>query len=299
MNSLNWNDVRYFLALVEAGSLSAAARALNVEHSTIARRVDALESDLKLRLFDRLPRGWMLTAEGSNLLPHARSMGDQLLAFERAASGATALAGTVRISAPPALTAYLLAPHLRQALASMPDIELELAGEAGEASLTRREADIALRLNRPRAAGLVAKSLASLQYGLYASKGYLDGRPAQNWEFLGYDDSLRETSQQQWLETLAAERRFILRANDLATIFQAAIAGWGVAALPHFLGRQGKGLVHVEVAAPPVERRLWLVMHEDMRRSPRVRAVADQIILLFGTDEVRSLLGPPEADASR
>jgi DNA-binding transcriptional LysR family regulator len=295
MNSLNWDDLRYFLALIDAGSLSGAARALRVEHTTVARRIDALEANLKLRLFDRFPKGWSLTAEGSDLVPYAKRMEEEMLSFERIAAGSSSLAGTVRISAPPTLAAYLLAPHLRETLISMPEIDIELVGESREASLTRREADIALRLSRPRAPGLAVKSLALIQYGLYGAQRYLHGRSSEDWQFIGYDESLHNSPQQQWLEEVAAGRRFVFRSNDLAAIFQAAITGLGVVALPHFLGRQTQDLTYIDTVPCSVERKLWLVMHEDVRRSPRVRTVADAIIHLFESQPVQGFIASVKA----
>src|SRR5205814_8843140 len=195
MQTINWDDLRYFLALVDAGTLSGAARALHVEHTTVARRIDALEASLTVRLFDRFPKGWSLTAEGRELIAHARRTEEEMLSFARAAAGSAPLTGIVRISAPPALAAYYLVPRLREPLSRLPLIDIELVGEVREASLTRREADIALRLYRPHAPGLAAKSLGAIGYGLYATSRYLKGRHRRNWEFLGYDHSLRHTPQ--------------------------------------------------------------------------------------------------------
>ena len=201
-----------------------------------------------------------------------------------AAAGSAPLTGIVRISAPPALAAYYLVPRLREPLSRMPLIDIELVGEVREASLTRREADIALRLYRPHAPGLAAKSLGAIGYGLYATSRYLKGRHRRNWEFLGYDHSLRHTPQQQWLENSAAGQRFAFRSNDLATLYQAAIAGFGVAVLPHYLARLARELIRIESEPCVVSRKLWLVMHEDVRRSQRVRVVADEIIRLFAAE---------------
>jgi DNA-binding transcriptional LysR family regulator len=282
MNQPDWDDLRYFLALHDAGSLSGAARAAGVEHTTVARRIDALEAALAVRLFDRFPRGWSLTAAGRELVPHARKMEDGLHGLMRTASGGVALSGTVCVSAPPALCAYMLAPRLKPALERLSGIEVDVRGEARRADLMRRESDIALRFQRPTAPGLAVKLLATVGYRLYASAAYLKKHKPEQWQFLGYDEVLQEAPQHQWLDKIRGQRRYCLRSNDLGVLFQAAVAGCGVAVLPPlFFDIARSGLVAIEAPACPVKRKLWLVMHEDVRRSPPVRAVADEIIALF------------------
>lgn len=287
-HSPQWDDIRFFLALARAGSLSGAARSLQVEHSTVARRVESLELALGLRLFDRLPRGWQLTAEGETLAAQAQCMEDEALAFSRAASGVASFSGTVRISAPPTFASHFLAPRLRPLRQRWPAVQLELAGESRQANLARREADIAIRLLRPSAPGLVVRALADMGFGLYGSKEWLT-RPEEEWEFLGYDESLREAPQQQWLEKFAGQRAMVLRSNELGSLHQAARAGMGVALLPHFLGK-GDRQLRLAARHPCLARRkLWLVMHPDLRRSPRVRAVADALVEIIEGE--RALLG--------
>ncbi|MFZ6656902.1 LysR family transcriptional regulator [Undibacterium sp. TJN19] len=286
---MNWDDLRFFLALVDSGTLTGAARRLQVEHTTVARRIDALEAALGLRLFDRLVRGWQPTIEGQDLVAHAREVEDRWFSFERKALGAEKMEGIVRISAPPNLTAFLLAPHLKNLPVALAGVDLELLAERQQVSLGRREADIALRMARPQTAGLVIKPLASIAYGLYASKAYLKGRIAQDWEFAAYEKD-SSTPHHQWLEQHAVGRRKILRSNDQMVLRQFAAAGLGVTVLPRYLVNGSRELVLIEEETCPVQRKLWLVMHNDVRRSPRVRAVADYLIALFGSDAVMTAL---------
>ena len=266
----------------QAGTLSAAARALKVEHTTVARRIETLETVLGTRLFDRFPKGWALTVAGTTLLPHARAMEQDMHALMRLASGTLALSGTVRISAPPALAAYLLAPRLPAALRHLPEIEIDLRGETRQADLTRREADIALRFERPTAPGLALRQVGSVSYGLYASAAYLKTHGPERWEFLGYDELLHDAPQQQWLEHIRGSRRYCLRSNDQGALYQAAVAGGGVAVLPDYFFAVKRGALK-RIAAPacPLRRPLWIVMHDDVRRSAPVRAVADALIALL------------------
>jgi DNA-binding transcriptional LysR family regulator len=288
-SKLQWEDIRYFLALTREGSLSGAARALAVEHSTVARRVESLEQALGLRLFDRLPRGWQLTAEGEGILGLAERMEEDVLAFERAAVGAGAMRGTVRISVPPSFASVFLVPRIAAARERWSGISLEVVGEAREVNLSRREADLAVRLGRPSAPGLVVRSLGKLGYGLYARTGYT-ARDADQWEFIGLDDSLRHVPQQKWLEHYAGGRPFALRSNDQIALRGAARNGLGVVCLPHFQASDDPELVALPAPTPVPPREIWLVLHADVRRSPKVRVIAD-LIAEICTDAADFLAG--------
>lgn len=270
---LDWDDIRYFVELARHGRLSATACALAVEHSTVSRRIGMLEGRLGLRLFDRLPKRWILTAEGEQLLAHAHRVEDEALSFARAGMGAGTLRGVVRLSAPPALAAVLLIPRLAQLRARWPGISLEIVAEVREADLYRREADLALRLSRPHEPGLAGRPLAQLGYGLYACEAWF-GRPQEEWEFVGYGAAMKDTPQQAWLDKFAAGRPYAFRANEAQAVLSACRAGLGLSLLPHFLAH-AEGLAlhpdHAQVLSRPV----WLVVHPDVRRSPRVSLVAE------------------------
>ncbi|MCA8423915.1 LysR family transcriptional regulator [Burkholderia seminalis] len=279
---MSWDDVRYFLAVMRGGSLSAAARALQVQHSTVARRIDALESALGIRLFDRLPRGWPPTDEGLHLAAHAARLEADAHAFARAAQGAAALDGVVRVSASPVFASHFLAPRLARAQRAWPALRIDLLGEMHAANLYAREADLAVRLSRPSEPGLAARRLGTMRFALCAAPEWADA-PPDTWPFVGYDDALAQTPQQQWLERFAAGRRFAFIANDLAAQHRACAAGAGVALLPRFLVDDPAARVAaplVELTDAPrcdIEREIWLVVHPDVRRSPRVQRVAEAI----------------------
>jgi DNA-binding transcriptional LysR family regulator len=282
MGSMQWDDVRYFLALVESGSLSAAARMLRVEHTTVSRRAGALESALGVRLFDRLPRGWRLTTEGTDLLPVARRLEAEAAALERSALGTARMAGKVRISAAPFVISHFLLPDLeRAARRRFPDVELELVGERRGVNLVRGEAEIALRVGTVDVVqGLVVRALGHVGYGLYGTSGEVR-RPAPDRRYLGFDDSMLGTPQRMWLDEVAVSGRVILRTNDLLLLHRAAQEGCGIALLPHFLAQSAPGLTPLETPHGATrERPFSLLLHPDVRRSRRVKAVADAIIAL-------------------
>jgi len=287
---MNWDDLRVFLALARSGSLSATARDLGVDHSTVARRVAALEGALGVRLFDRLPRGYAPTAEGDAIAGLAGRVEDAVLAVERHAQGQPGEpAGIVRLSAPPAFSSHFLTPRLAALRRRMPKLVVELVGDARAVSLTRREADLAVRLSRPEDEGLIARRLGVMGYGLYATPGYLQDRAEAAWEFIGYDESMDHVPQQRWLRGLMDGRPFAFRANDLVSLLAAARAEVGIAAIPHFLGRPDPALVTVPTRTEPEPRELWLLVHPDLRRSARVRAVMDALVGIVTAE--RGLLG--------
>lgn len=291
--ALQWDDVRYFLELARTGSLSGTARRLGVEHSTVARRVEALEQSLGIRLFDRLPKAWSLTAEGETLVEQAGRLDDEAQAFSRVALGVSSLQGTVRLSAPPVLAGQFLVPRLAAMRPRWQNIDLEVIGEARDANLARGEADLAIRMSRPTAAGLAARAIGDMGYGLYAAHGYTR-RPADAWEFLGYDDSLDQVPQQRWLTQVAGNRRFVLKSNDLTALLNATRVGLGIAVLPHFLAANDDALSLVPDPVCTTVRKLWLVMHPDVKRSPRVRLLADLLVEVVAESQALLLGNVPE-----
>lgn len=282
---LQWDDIRYFLELARTGSLSGAARRLQVEHSTVARRVDSLEQSLGLKLFDRLPKAWTLTAEGETLVAQAGRLDDEAQAFSRVALGVSTLQGTVRVSAPPVMAGHFLVPRLAAMHDRWQSIQFEMIGESRETNLSRGEADLAIRMSRPTAPGLTARSIGDMGYGLYAAHGYTQ-RPSNAWEFLGYDDSLVQVPQQRWLNQVAGHRRFVFRSNDLTALLNAARVGLGIAVLPHFLAAGDEALSMISDPVCPTVRQIWLVMHPDVKRSPRVRLMADLLVEVIGEAKV-------------
>ncbi len=285
---MDWDDLRFFAELARTGSLSAAARTLRVDHSTVARRITSLEGALGIRLFDRLPRGYVLTPEGEQVREQVERLEEDVFALQRTAQGrGPGLSGTVRVSAPPAFASLFLAPRLGLLRERHPNILLELAGNNLSVSLTRREADIALRLAQPEGSSLITRKVATTGYGLFASRAYASGRDPQTMDLLGYEESLEHVPQQQWLRSFAQGRPLVLRMSDLVGLHSAVKAGLGAAVLPFFATGGDLDLICLQRDGVP-PRDLWLVVHEDVRRSPRVRAVMDVLIEILGRE--RALL---------
>jgi len=272
---LDWNDLHHFVVLAREGTLSAAARALGVDHATVARRVAALEAATALKLVDRRARSYDLTGDGRRIAAVAAPMEDIAFAVERAAQAAKpGISGEVSISAPPSLANALIAPQLASLRRQHPGILIKLIGEKRAASLSRREADLALRLSHPAEPGLIARRIGHFGFSLYGAPSYLKETPPHALAFIAYD-SLEDLPQQKWLMAIAGNREIVLRTGDLENQRAAARAGLGLAALPHYVGDSDPQLQRYETGEKPVGRDVWLLVHRDLRRMPAVRAVME------------------------
>jgi len=278
----DWEDLRHFAALAREHTLSGAARVLKVDHATVARRVAALEASLGLKLVDRRPRSYALTVDGGRIAALAARMEDASFAVGRAVRAVQpALAGEVAISAPPLLASTLIAPRLAELRTAHPDLHVRLIGEKRSASLSRREADLAVRLSRPTEKRLVVRKIGTIVFALYAAPGYLAAHEPGSFEFIGYDEGLDDVPQQRWLKAAAGARAIVLRTNDINTQRAAARAGVGIAALPRYLGDGDAALAPLDVKMKPVTRDAWLLVHRDLRRAPPVRAVMTFLAACF------------------
>jgi DNA-binding transcriptional LysR family regulator len=272
----DWEDLRHFVVLAREGTLSAAARLLGVDHVTVARRVAALEAETGLKLIDRRARSYQLTDDGRRIAATAMPMEEVAFAVGRAVQAAKpGLRGEVSISSPPSLANALIAPQLFHLRNRHPGIRIKLIGEKRTASLNRREADVALRLSRPQEPGLIARKIGSFGFGLYGASSYLKATPRHAFAFIAYDDSMDDTPQQKWLQTIAVDNEIVLHTNDLENQAAAARTGLGVAVLPHFLGDFDPRLERYETTPAAPSRDVWLVVHRDLRHAPLVRAVME------------------------
>jgi DNA-binding transcriptional LysR family regulator len=279
---MDWDDLRHFAALARTGSLTAAARELDVEHATVGRRIASLEKSLKLILVDRRGRRWSLTDDGERIATIARRMEAEEQAVRRAAIGAhSELTGTVTITAPPALASALVARPLALLRKRHPGLILHILGETRIASLEKGEADIALRLSRPTVGNLTIVKLGKMHFYAYGSHDYLAEIPKEEWQFVGGDGELSNVQQLRVLEKFASGRSFSIRANTLEIQQAVARAGGGIAILPDFMAATDSGLV----AAYPdslITRELWLAVHSDLASAAAIRTVINCLKQVLG-----------------
>ncbi|MFK3768489.1 LysR family transcriptional regulator [Pseudomonas putida] len=279
----DWEDLRHFCAFISTGSLSAAAKQLGVDHATVARRIAALEAALNLKLVDRRPRAYLLTEQGRRVGEYAEQMTQASFALEHFASaGQQQVEGQVVLAAPPALLGSLIARRLATLCNRYPQLHLKLVGSKSRASLARREADISVALARPSEPTLVASLLGYLDYRLYAAPGYL--RSTSTPRYIGYDQSQAKSAQQQWLLAQTHHQPFVVQSNDLRIQAQAAAGGIGIACLPAFMAQE-HGLQAIGEETQTMSIELWLAVHEDVRNTPRIKAVTD-----FLQQQVKPLL---------
>ena len=280
---LDWEDVRYFVALARHGTLSATARALRVNHATVARRIESLERLLGRMLFDRRTKGYVLTSEGKAVLNEANAMDDAALSVLRRLDAGTELSGLVRLAAGRVLAERFLIDRLRAFHERYPAIDLEVIGGSRVVSLAKREADVALRYGSPKDSELVARRVATINFGLYASPAYREKLKAgQTPAFIGFDEESDFIAEAKWLARQFGDRRFSFRTNSQTTQAAAARAGYGVALLPRYIvATHGPDLVPVSLGGPLPERDVWLLIRRDLAKVPRVRAVADYLVEVF------------------
>lgn len=273
-------DLRTLLAIAREGSLAGAARRLKVNHSTVFRRLGAIEARLGTRLFERQDGSYATTAAGEDLLRTAERVEAEVEGLERRLSGQDLrLTGSLRLTAPDDLAEVMVMPALVEFRARYPDITVELVVDNRMLNLTRREADIALRPTRQPPETLTGRRVATLASAVYTAAGTdpaADGGP--NW--IAWEEGAGPPGVAAWLAARAEGQAIGYRSNSLLNQASAVRAGLGRAVLPCFLGDSDAGLQRVAPPPPELTTELWLLTHPDLQRTARIRALLD---LLYDT----------------
>jgi DNA-binding transcriptional LysR family regulator len=268
----DWEDLRHFSVFAQRGSLSAAARALAVDHVTVARRIAALEAQLGLDLVERRPRAYILTGDGEHVARLADRMLTESLAIERVSrAGGIDLAGEIIVHAPTALSAVLIAPRLVRFREAHPDLLLRLDASGGEA-------DLVVQWGKPVGGAKSGRKLGALRFGLFATPGYLNIREDADFKFIDDEAQQDASPEADWLMAQAGRRAVVFRSSDLLVRRAAALAGVGVAALPDALSG---GLARAQDDGVLLEREVWLMVAEDIQDAAAVRAVGDFVESCF------------------
>ena len=282
MHNVNWDALQAFLAVARTGRISVAARRLDVEHTTISRRLAGLERALGVPLFYRTNTGYTLTAHGRNALTQAEAMEHAALALEaRVREGSGAIAGRVRLALAPEFASHWLAAELPTFRTKHPQIELQILVGTRERDLTRGEAELSIQSPRPRQQGLVAVRIAHATAALYASKALIGGgrlwidsvEALRDFSLLVYTPPYQMLQQAKWFQTILSSATIGLETNSTHTLLAAARAGTGVAVLPSFVAREDDELI--AVSDNVADHDVWLITHPEFRRDPKVRATAD------------------------
>lgn len=284
----DWNHFRLVLAVGRARSIAEAAKSLGIDHSTVFRQLNAAERHIGVRLFERLPNGvYQPTAAGSRMISAAENMEDQTLGLDRdIAGGDHRLVGNLRFTSSETLAYRILPPHLAAFRKAHPGIVVELAIDNRILSLSRREADVALRPQRPKENVLWGRKISTVAWGIYGARAYLRGkrhsiataRDLSNHPLIGWDETSPRFGAADWLEQIASSKAFVFRTASLLGQLAAAKEGVGLAALPCYLGDLEPDLTRA--LSRPIERleaELWVVTHADLRNTARIRAFLDLI----------------------
>jgi len=283
----DWNDLRLVLAVQRAGALTAAARAIGVDHSTAFRRLKSLEERVGVRLFERLPGGaYEPTEAGARVAAAAERMEDEALALDRAIAGVDHRpAGRLRVTCSETLAHARLTGHLSGFRRAYPGILVELVIENRVLSLTRREADVAIRPTRPREGDLWGRKLAAVAWAVYGAPGLVEElgtlggvEDLARCPVIGWERTSTRLVAADWLDRMVEDGAFVYRTGSLINQSVAARAGMGLALLPCYLADADAGLVRaLRKPVPEIAGELWIVTHTDLKTTARVRAFFEQV----------------------
>jgi len=279
----DWDDLRYVLAVARRGSLSRAAADLRVNHSTVFRRLSAIEDTVGVPLFERGPDGYVATVFGDAVVRAALAAETAVSSAERTILGSDAvLEGAVRVTTTEDVAIMLLARPLAAFATAHPGIEVTITVSHAFFNLSRREADVAIRPSREPAGDMVGRRVARLPVTGFAASSYLAkyGRPTTpedlaDHRLIAGDDDIQHVPSVRWLERHVGQSNVALRSNSFLVQRKAVAAGLGVAVLPTFLAVGLKGVEPLWPALADLDSELWLLTHPDLRRNARIRTFLD------------------------
>ncbi|CDM56546.1 MULTISPECIES: LysR family transcriptional regulator [Rhizobium] len=279
---MNWDDVRIFLAVARTGQILAASKRLGLNHATLSRRLTSLEEALKSRLFVRRTNGCELTAEGEVFLASAERMETEMLSVQANLGRTdTAIAGTVRVGAPDGFGVSFLAPRMGRLIERHPELKIQLVPVPRSFSLSQREADIAITLERPEQGRLVSAKLTDYTLGLYASRRYaeLNGLPAdaeglKQHRRIGYVEDLIFSQSLNFIGEVMRNWNAAFEISSATGQTEAVLSGAGIGILHDYIARQHPQLVRI-LPDISIRRAYWTTFHESARELVRVRTVSD------------------------
>ena len=291
----DWTLMRSFLAVLDAGSLLGAARRLQQSQPTLGRHIQLLEAQLGTALFERTGRGLTPTVAAREIAEHARAMQDAAIALQRELSRSSGdMTGTVRVTASQTVATYLLPQLIAKLRKETPEIQIELVASDEVKNLLRREADIALRMVRPGQESLIARKVASLTLGTYASKKYLKahGAPTDainllNHQLIGYDQVTTIVNGFRAFGESVSRENFAFRSDDNIVQWEAVRAGLGIGFVAEYLAKTDRTVARVLPDFHIPDLPVWLTTHREIHGNPRIRRVYDFLAAELATVLVR------------
>jgi len=291
---LNWDDLRFVLAVADYGSVSSAARRIGVNHTTVLRRIHAFEEAQKIRLFERLQSGYVLTAEGEQLVATAREMNDLVTSLERQITGKDLkLEGTIRVTTTDSFMTSVLPSPFTSFREKHPRIAIELALTNSRLNLSKRDADVAIRPARELPSGLTGRRVADVSFAIYGAKDYLKTHRgdvmASDHIWLAGDDVLAHSPVTGWMQRHVPDAQIAFRADSFIALRLAASAGLGLTPLPCCLGDTDPKLKRLFGPVEELTIGLWLLTHHDLAKAARIRAFMEHMEEALSAERV--LLG--------
>ncbi len=275
---MNWDDLRVFLAVARNGSISSGAKQLQLQHSTVSRRVRKLEQEIGVRLFDKVPSGYALTPAGEKLLQAADRMEREVLAVDGTLAGADLRpAGTLRVTAIDNMATTILMPMFAGFSRAYPEVTLHLMVSNADVSLAQREADVAIRLANTPPETLIGKRVCTVSSAIYGSRAYLEQlrRDGGEPQWLGVNCCVFHRT---WTKQSCGDQAHRFVVDDTLLTQPALREGLGVSILPCFMGDADPGLARYSDPRPEWDLGLWILLHPDLRRTARVIAFRDYMI---------------------
>ena len=283
MSKFDWNDLQAFLALARAGRLTVAAQHMGIDHSTLSRRITALEAAMGVPLFERRKEGFVLTPEGERLVEDAAAVESLTLRMRsRLEDELAGLSGKIRIGTPEGFGTYFLAPRIAGISDSYPGLDIELVANPRNFSLSKREADLAVGMAPPPDGRVYARKLVDYSLGVYASHGYCETHPAiksredlEQHRWVGYVEVLMWTQELNYLPQVSSKIASPLHISNVISQMSAIAGGAGIGVLPLYMARNEPSLARILVDDIRLTRSYWLITHADTRDFARVKLMSN------------------------
>jgi len=280
MRRFTWDDLQFFLAVARSGQLASAARQLRTNHATVSRRIDRLEQALSAKLFERNPRGYMLTAIGERLVQSAEQIEREAANFRNEA--ASQMTGVLRLSSLEGFGSYFLADRLPRFTQAHANLSIELVTIQQIVSLSRREADMSITLTSPRTDFYHYEKITTYRLFVYGTRAYLDAHPPiakredlLSHRMIGYIEDMIFTPGLDYHREILPGLRASYQSSSIHAQLRATLKGVGLCVLPHFMAAGFDELVPVLERDICLERDYWCVSHRDLSAAPRIRALAE------------------------
>jgi DNA-binding transcriptional LysR family regulator len=281
MQHINWDNLRYVLMVANKGSIAAAARELEVNRTTVLRRINIFQQDLNCRIFDRGDNGYVLTPEAEKMIDAAREVESTLFDMQRQIAGhELKLEGELRVTTTDTFMVSLLGPHLASFQQTHPHIVVEVSMTNNVLDLNRRDADVAIRPARVPDKGLIGRRLCEVDFGIYATPELLrsiDRGSIFDARWIGFVDDLMQSPIGVWFDATVNTRNICLRCDSFVAVRVAAESGIGLALLPNLLGESSAQLTRLDADVTDLTVSLWALAHPDLARSARVHAFIEHL----------------------